>query len=265
MRIHMAVAAVAALAGHAARAQQTYGYEVVSIHRAPRDQADSGFRDGPQGGMRALNVTVVQALAFSCGVEDYQVLGAPAWAKSERFEITFTPDRSEIVLGQKTSRAAYEGWRARQQQRMQAVLRDRFALALHEETRELPSYVLTIAKGGHKLRAPAHPQRSQSLSVNEGRHLIATNASMKELAGMLSMVLGHPGRNETGLDAAYDFQMDWDPSSTMRISSPGAAPDPSGGPSIFTALTEKLGLRLDSKKAPVTVFVVDRIERPSEN
>src|SRR5262249_23676068 len=141
--------------------QTAYKYEVVSIHNAAPDQVNSGFSPGAQGGLRARNVTALDVLTFAYGVRDYQFVGIPGWAKTERFEISFTPDQSEIVPGRETPRAAMDGWLFRQRQRMQAVLRDRFSLALREETRELPTYVLTVAKNGHKLSAPEHPERSQ--------------------------------------------------------------------------------------------------------
>jgi uncharacterized protein (TIGR03435 family) len=258
------VAALFLLAAHAAFCQPAYRYEVVSIKRAAPDQTNSGFGNGPQGGMRASNVTPLMTIAFSYHVQDYQILELPAWARSERYEITFTPDKSEISVEGDVPRAELDGWLSRQRQRMQAVLHDRFNLALHQETRELPSYVLTVAKGGPKLTPAAHPDRGQSMNINNNRIMICTSTPMKALAEGLAMVLGHPVRDETGLDGAYDFRFEWAPESIMRMSEPGVAAD-SDRPSIFTALTEKLGLRLDSKKAPVTVYVIDKIDRPSEN
>jgi uncharacterized protein (TIGR03435 family) len=262
--------AIAILATTPLRSQPAYQYEVVSIHRAAPDQNSSGFSEGPQGGMRARNVTAQETLAFAYAVQDYQLAGIPAWGKTERFEISFTPDRSEIVPGRETPRAAFEGWLDRQRQRMKAVLRDRFNLTVHEETRELPTYVLTVAKGGPKLSASAHPERTQSMNINRGRQIVATTAPMKSLAEALGMLLGRPVRDETGLDGAYDFRVDFAPDPTLPLSGPGSGVPPAssedaGQPSIFTALTEKLGLRLDSRKGPVTVYVIDRIERPSEN
>lgn len=242
-------------------------YEVVSIRPAAPGQMNSGFSDGPQGGMRARNVTAQQALAFAYNVQDYQILGAPGWARSERFEISFTPDRSEIAPGERTPAAELDGWLNRHRQRMQAVLRDRFEAAVREETRELPAYVLTVLRNGHKLSRPAHPDRTQSMNVNGGRQIVATTATMKSLAQMLAMTLGRPVRDETGLDGTYDFQMEWEPDPSMPLSSAAARAGEgvAGGPSLFTALTEKLGLRLESRKSPVMVLVVDRLERPSEN
>ncbi len=253
------------LAAQVLGAQTAYRYEVVSIHRAQPGQTNSGFRDGPQGGMRAGNVTAMQVIAFSFGVQDFQIEGLPAWAKSERFEITFTPDRSEIVLGEKTSRAEFDGWRERQGQRMQAVLRDRFQLAQHTETREIPTYILTTAKGGHKLSAPAHPERSQSTNINGGRQIVGTTAPVKALAEVLTMVLGRPVRDETGLDGVFDFKLEWAPDPGMPLSGVAEGAADSGRASIFTAITEQLGLRLESRKGPAPVLVIDRIERPSEN
>jgi uncharacterized protein (TIGR03435 family) len=262
----IAAAALVLLAAHAAFSQPAYRYDVVSIKRADPDQQNSGFSNGPQGGMRARNVTPLMTLAFSYNVQDYQILELPAWARSERYEITFTPDKTEVsVDGENVPRSALDGWLSRQRQRMQAVLHDRFNVALHQETRELPSYILTVAKGGPKLHRAAQPDRGQNMNINNGRQLICTSTPMKSLAEGLAMVLGHPVRDETGLDGAFDFQMEWAPESTARMSEPGAATADSDRPSIFTALTEKLGLRLDSKKAPVTVYVVDKIDHPSDN
>lgn len=270
-RLATVLAAAGILAAQERPAPPKYTYEVVSIHRADPAQLNSGFSEGPQGGLRARNVTAMQAMTFAYRVQDYQLLGAPGWARTERFEISLTPDRSEIVPGRETPRTEFDGWLARQGQRMQAVLRDRFSLVVRAETRELPMYFLTVAKNGHKLKTSAHPERSQTMNFNGGRQIVGTTAPMKSLAEMLSMVLGHPVRDETGLDGAYDFKIDFAPDSTMPLPGRVAGPDQPAStadpthPSIFTAVTEQLGLRLESGKGPVPVFVVEKIERPSEN
>ncbi len=208
---------------------------------------------------------------FAYGVQDYQILDAPGWTHTERFEISLTPDRPEIALVPETPRTEREGWLARQRQRMQAVLHDRFSLAVRTETRELPMYFLTVAKNGHKLKAPAHPERSPSMNFNGEGQIYGRTAPMKSLAEMLSFVLDHPVRDETGLDGAYDFEMDFAPDSARPLPDWIAGPDqpaPTADPthpSIFTAITEQLGLRLEPRKGPVPVFVIEKIERPSEN
>src|SRR5215472_2107156 len=88
----------------------TYGYEVVTIHKAAPGQTSSGFGPGAQGGLRARNDTVMQLLTFAYDVRDYQFVGVPDWAQTERFEIQLTPDKSEIVVSQDTTPAEFEGW-----------------------------------------------------------------------------------------------------------------------------------------------------------
>ena len=266
----LAMAAIAIIHAQEEPAQPKYTYEVVSIKRAPPGEMNSGFSPGPQGGMVARNVTVVQALTFAYNVQDYQIVNAPGWTQTERFYITFTPDRSEIALDQNTSNAAREGWGSRQGQRLQAVLRDRFGLAVRQETRDVPIYALTVAKAGHKLSAPAHPDRGQTLNINRGQQIVGTTAKLKSLAQALSMILGHPVRDETGLDGDFDFKVDWAPDSTKLTSNPAGPDEPAmaadaGRASLFTALAEQLGLRLDSKKGPAPVLVIEKVERPSEN
>jgi uncharacterized protein (TIGR03435 family) len=221
--------------------------------------------------MIARNVTAIQVLSFAYAAQDYQFTGAPGWAHPERFEISFTTDQSEIVPGQDTTREALNGWLLRQRSRMQAVLRDRFNLVVRAETRELSIYGLTVAKSGHKLTAPAHPERSQSISINGRQQIVATTAAMKALAESLAQLLGRPVRDETGMDGVYDFRVDREPDSTLPLARSVARSDESASASapergsIFTALTEKLGLRLESKKGPVPVYVIEKIDRPSEN
>ena len=249
----------------------TYTYEVVSVHRSDPAERNSGFGPGAQGGLRARNNTTMQMLTFAFDARDYQFVGAPNWAQTERFEVNLTPDRTEIIPDATTGLTQIQGWFNRNRQRMQAVLRDRFGLVLRAETRELPCGVLTIAKGGHKLASPADPNRGPSFNINNGRQIRATSATMKMLADSLSQLLGRYVRDETGLEGQYDFKMEWTPDSTVPLPAPVQRPDEqvsAGDPgriSIFTALIQQLGLRVDSKRGPVPVFVIEKIEKPTEN
>jgi bla regulator protein blaR1 len=213
----------------------------------------------------------MQLLTFAYDARDYQFVGAPGWAESERYNVNLTPDRTEIALDETTDLPKLEGWLMRNRQRIQAVLRDRFGLVLRAETRELPMSVLTVAKRGPKLDTPADPKRGPSFSINNGRQIVAKSSTMKMLSDSLSQLLGRYVKDETGLDGQYDFKMEWTPDSAApmtgaspRPSEPASAAEP-GGVSIFTALTEQLGLRLDAKKGPVPVFVIEKIDRPTDN
>jgi len=133
-----------------------YGYEVVSIHKSTPGQTIDQVGPGPQGGWRAQNMSPVALIGIAYGVQGYQIIGAPGWASSDSFDISFTPDKTETALGADPALKEIQASVSRNAQRMQAVLRDRFGLVLRSENRELPIYNLVQAKGGHKL-LPADP------------------------------------------------------------------------------------------------------------
>ena len=231
-----------------------YSYEVASIHKSPTCET-GGFTisPGPQGGWHAPNAPALALIAVAYGVAGYQLIGAPGWATSDCFDIIFTPDKAESAPSAASS--------DRNAQRLQAVLRDRFGLVLRAENRELPIYNLTQARGGQKLSAydPATSGRP-SIGIH-GSQITGTGETVETLAKMLSGKLRRPVHDETGLTGQYDYKLTWAPD-----------PEPSDvannetlGPSLFTAVTDQLGLRLESKKGPVQVYVIEKIERPTEN
>jgi uncharacterized protein (TIGR03435 family) len=146
---------------------------------------------------------------------------------------------------------------------MQSVLKDRFRLRYHFEKRLESGYALIAAAQGPRLKAaakgtvaaiepPSHP-------VN--RHYKAVNESMKGLAGLLKFELGQEVVDRTGLTGGYDFELNWIRPVASDIDTARAAL----GPSIFTVLEEKLGLKLKPQKVEVDYLVIDRIEKPVEN
>ncbi len=242
----------------------TYTYEVVSIHKSSSGQQDSSIGPGAGGGLRTQNVTTMQLLTFAYKVRDYQIAGAPGWVTSERFDVNFTPEKTEAAPHRGAAPKELEAFIGRNQQRMQAVLRDRFGLVLRAETHELPIYALVRAKGGEKLTPSANAERGPSLQGGPGR-VIGIGATLRQLAGHLSFELGRPVIDEIGSDDQYDFKLEYTPEIPVQGAPEGASPPPADGPSIFTALTEQLGLRLEPRKGPVPVYVIEKIEKPSEN
>ena len=241
-----------------------FGYEVVSIKPSAPGEVSSRFGPGPQGGIRSQNTPVMMLLTFAYDVRDYQFIGVPGWVRAERYDISFTPDKPEGAPGPGMSRQQLEGMFNRNRQRMQAVLRDRFNLVLRAETHELPIYALSIARNGMKLNPAADP-KAMHLSMSRGK-ITATAVDLKMLADSLSGLVGRFVANQTGLDASYDFTLEWTPDSPGPPKQPGEPMEANeSGPSLFTALTEQLGLRLESKKGPVPVYVIERIEKPSAN
>jgi uncharacterized protein (TIGR03435 family) len=238
-----------------------YTYEVVSVK--PSDPAAQGMRigPGPQNGLRTQNTTTMTLLTFAYDVRNYQITGGPSWVRDQRFDVTFTPDKAEIADIQGLSRAAAEALFARHRQRLQAVLRDRFGLVLRAETHEMPIYSLTVAKGGHKLITPTGEKKGPSLNTssdNGAAKMTGTGVYMSMVTPTLASLLGRFVVNDTGLDGPYNFEMKWTPSE-------GPQDPDTAGPTIFTALTEQLGLRLEAKRGPVPVYVIEKIEKPTAN
>jgi bla regulator protein BlaR1 len=238
-----------------------YTYDAVSVHKSESGCPPCGFELGPQGGLRTTNTSVMQLLTFAYGVRDYQFSGAPRWASSDYYDIVLTPGKAEAPLGPDPTLDARVAAQSRNKQRLQAVLRDRFGLVLRTETHELPIYLLTQAKGGVKLTVHPEGEPGHYLRATGPGHMEAVGIPIKTLANNLSNAVGRPVTDGSGLTGQYDFKLDWTPDL-------GSSPDHSDdttGPSIFTALADQLGLRLTSTKGPVQVYVIEKIEHPSEN
>ncbi|HEY4086020.1 MAG TPA: M56 family metallopeptidase [Bryobacteraceae bacterium] len=226
-------------------------YDAVSIHKSAAGSGNHLIGPGPQGGLRVVNVPVTGLIAAAYGIPEAHVIDAPGWASSEGFDIVFTPDRTEPALGAAPQLKAIQGSMDRNAQRMRAVLRDRFGLVLRPETRDLPIYKLTVAKGGYKLSPHDASKRGPTLGSN-GREITGVDVTMSMLAGTLTRLVDRPVVDETHLDGQFDFKVS--PESDGPMSE-----------SLFTALPEQLGLKLESAKGPVQVYVVEKLNPPTEN
>jgi uncharacterized protein (TIGR03435 family) len=144
----------------------------------------------------------------------------------------------------------------RHRQRVQALLSDRFGLVLGTETKVMPFYSLKLAKSGNKMQVVDENSPADPIARMRNGQLAMTT-DMKGIVSMLTDIVGRPVIDETGLTAYYKVKLEWTPDTEDGAEE--------GKGSIFTALKEQLGLQLESKKGPVPVFVVEKIERPSEN
>ena len=213
-------------------------------------------------GFRGANVPVHSLLLQAYGLHEGEVIGEPAWASSEVFDIEAKVAGPDV--------AAFSKLDSDQRQAMlQQVLAERFKLAAHRETRELPVYALSVAKGGPKLKesaidpsVPASARRGGGIRMSMGM-ISANECTIPYFLSMLSRQLGRTILDRTGLTGNYDFTLRWMPDNGTSASSDGAQAD--ALPSIFTALQEQLGLKLESTKAPASVLVIDHLERPSQN
>ena len=216
-------------------------------------------------GFRGTNVPVHSLLLQAYGLHEGEIIGEPPWASSEVFDIEAKVAGPDV--------ASFSKLDSDQRQAMlQQVLAERFKLATHRETRELPVYALTVAKGGPKLKesaidpsVPASARRGGGVRMSMGM-ISANECTIPYFLSMLSRQLGRTILDRTGLTGNYDFTLRWNPDNGVTASSnPPEGSQADALPSIFTAVQEQLGLKLESTKAPASVLVVDHLERPSQN
>jgi uncharacterized protein (TIGR03435 family) len=208
-----------------------------------------------------INTTLADLITFAYGLNGKQIAGGPAWLASQRYDI----DGKSEGRGQPTDGQ----WKLM----IQRLLADRFKLSHHRESRELAVYVLTVGKDGPKLKtSEADPSALPGIGFRGFGNMPVSHATMTDFAAMMQgSVLDRPMIDRTGLKGRYDFVLRWTPDDSQFIGMrpPGAALSgtdrPDAPPSLFTAVQEQLGLKLESTKAPVDVLVIDHVEMPSAN
>ena len=249
--------AQSAIAAPSAQTADKPKFEVASIR--PSDPLNDHQRIENSGNTVRATVTVRSLIERAYGMRDFQVSGGPKWLDSAKYDIIAKSDEREDPT--KLTPAQLDVFIARQQQRLQSLLADRFQLKFHSIEKELPVYALVIAKGGPKLRQPKVDELHRLYTQGPGQ-LACFGASMSELAAELPEVgISRIVLDRTGVSGNYDFSLRWTPESLDG----GTASPEASGPSIFTALQEQLGLKLESATGPVQTLVIDHIGRPSEN
>jgi bla regulator protein blaR1 len=242
-------------------AQQPAGrleFDVASVKPSNPNSASGTVVNVTSGGrLHVVNATLKDLIETAYDVRSFQIEGGPKWADSTKFDVEATPGAplEGTAIPKDWTSVRFE---------VQALLKDRFQLQLHRETKTAPVYSLTIAKGGVKSGVLSATQNQQrGINAGQGK-MLGEAASMTQLAYKLSRLLQRPVVNNTGLNGNYDFKLEWTPD--LNPSSPdGQSEDTSVGGSIFSAIREQLGLRLESTKGPVDVLVIDQVDRPSVN
>jgi uncharacterized protein (TIGR03435 family) len=228
-------------------------FEVASIKPAAAGTPAGGaYLLMPGGTFVGRNLTVKRLVMEAYAMSDFQIHGGPAWIDSQRYDID----------------AKAEGLANADQLRqlMEALLADRFKLTIQRSTKELPIFLLVAGKGGPKIHLSEHPDPGKRRFVSRAR--ISGDFTAAEFAKVLQPMLGRPVIDRTGLTGQYAVDLEWTPDPGQGQPVPGAnGPPPTdpNGPSIFTAIQERLGLRLESRKGPVEILVIDHVERLSEN
>jgi len=229
-----------------ASAQTFPTFEVASIHPDVTG-ADGSVIDLPETGrLRVTNATLKTLIRAAWGIQNDQISGGPKWLDSDRYDIE--------------ARTAGPITEDQDQPLLQSLLADRFHLKVYREQRELTVDALMLAKNGplfSKIFSKS-TGTSSSIHTNHGpgeSRIAVTGISIGQFAGMLGNRMGRIVIDKTGLSGNYDFTLVWDPDST-----PGST-----FPSVFAALQEQMGLRLESQKATVPVLVIDSADHPSDN
>ena len=222
-------------------------FEVASVKVADPKQGSVDFRIHPGGRLSIANATLDGVIAMAFGVKPSQMKGGPGWLTTHRFNIEAKaegePARPEMML------------------LLQNLLRARFGLEVHRESRDGMVYSLVELKGGHKCKPSTATVSHLGLRRNTPQHLPgvsytiqAERITMARFASELAGQLDAPVSDRTGLPGDFDFELDF------------AIDDkPESGPSLFTAVQEQLGLKLVALKGPVEVLVIDRVGKPTEN
>jgi bla regulator protein BlaR1 len=247
----MLLAACATLSGLSAPAQT---FEVASVK--PSDpEARGGRINFPNGTFTATNIPARSLITLAYDVPSFQLAaGGPSWASDQHYDIV-----AKMAAGE-AKPAGPERW-AQMRAALQALLAARFQLVIRREIRMIPGYALVVANNGFKLKKTADEGQAD-FSSNRGK-LTAHQISMELLARNISGNLGSPVVDMTGIKGVYDLTLEWTPDEVQS----GAEAEPAArtGPSIFSAVQEQLGLKLETQKTPVEILVIDRIEKPSEN
>ncbi len=263
------------LAQNAARPQ----FEVASIKPSAADFHGMGIRALPGGRVNISNLTLKRLITFAWRVQSFQVSGGPPWIDSLHYDVSAKAEKS---FGQDEMPLM-----------LQSLLEDRFQLKLRHETKELPVFALVMAKKDGKpgpglvpskegnctafdpTKPPPAPQPGKLPPMGCGgimrspKGLTATSIPLARFVQVLSDIVERTVVDHTGLTGNFDISLEWTPddAQAMRLP-PGATPPPpsdASGPSIFTALQEQLGLKVESQKGPVDILIVDHAEKPSEN
>jgi uncharacterized protein (TIGR03435 family) len=224
-------------------------FEVASVKPNNSGSQNSNMELHPGGRVTGTNVALGGLLRTVFNLQPHQLVNAPEWIDTARFDIEAKPDREYST---REDALAPE---------LLAMLRnlfaDRFKLVAHREMRDTSVYALVAVRGDGTLGPQI--RRSQvdceaarcRISTSAGR-IVGTGTTISELMRRLSPTLGRPVVDRTGLSGPFDLELKWSPEQADTA-----------GPSIFTAIQEQLGLKLESQRAPIEVMVIDRLERPA--
>jgi len=293
----LALACAFAVAAFAQNQRLAYDVATIKLNTSGDGMMRiGGLGTGPGGGhFRVTNLPLRQLIILAYadrsqgppapgGGPGVAITGGPSWINTDRYDIEARPEQGFIPTVEQA------------QKMLQALLEERFGLQVRHETKDGPIYALTVAKGGLKAKKsadqtplnfeaptpggpaggppppppapfnPGGPMPRGMMMVGIGQ-LRATAQTMSGFAGLLTGSAGRKVVDRTSLEGLYDFELNWTPDqipANLPADAPFPRPDPNG-PSIFTALQEQLGLKLESATGPLESIVIESVHKPTEN
>lgn len=241
-------------------------FETASIR--PSGQATRGtpvdvMQVTPGGRWTASAVSARKLMETAFDVKPFQISGGPAWLVSQRYEITakaetpsISPEQLKVLL--------------------QSLLADRFKMKFHRETKELPIYAMVVGKDGHKLQKSAkEPEAGQTGSIRmTGAGLVGQMVEVSAIPNALTRLLDRPVVDMTAIKGYYDFTLQIPPevmmarrmqAANVTVNDGSMLPSAPSGSAIFKAVEDQLGLKLEPKKSPFEILVIDSIEKIAGN
>lgn len=222
-------------------------FEVVSIHlvdpHAAGDPSRSSMSSFPTNlfTMKSTPLTFLIQFAYQIESQDY-ISAMPGWMESQEYDVSAKVEGDQqLTLEQ-------------MRPMLQRLLKQRFHLVFHRETKMFSGFALIVAKGGPKLQVSQGDGKPSALMLSN--RLSAMHMDTTHFAGVLAHRVSQPVEDKTGLTGIYDYSLSYAPANTSD----------SGLPDLFTALQEQLGLKLESQKVPVEILVIDHVDKiPTEN
>jgi uncharacterized protein (TIGR03435 family) len=246
-------------------------FEAASIKPGDPDSRGVSFLIAPGGRLTTKNTTLKMLMTFAYDIRDFQVSGGPNWLDSARYDIVAKPENALLADPGTLTLEQFKTSEAQFRLMVQGLLADRFQLKFHRETKDLPVYALVLDKNGTKLKENTETGlKNTGLRITARGQVTCMKTPMELMVQFLSNQLGRTVLNKTGLTGNYDFKLEWTPDPGQGNGPFGGGPDAPpppdpNGPSIFTAVQEQLGLKLESQKGPVEILVIDHVEKASEN
>lgn len=253
-----------------ARAQRP-SFEAASVKRN-LSGSDSASVRGQSGRVTITNNPLRNIIRNAWGLQGFQIVGGPDWINTERWDIVAKAEGNPPGPQMMTM--------------VQNLLADRFKLVAHRETREMPIYALVLARADRTLGPNLHSSPTDCLKEmtaavargggppRDGKvlcgmrvlngHIVMNAESMNNFVRNLSPIAGRSVVDKTGLAGGFDADLTWAPDAALGPGAENSAA-PADGPSLFTAIQEQLGLKLDAQRGPVDVLVIDSVERPIED